>query len=129
MSAIKDGRFPIMLDKKRYLLFSLNVLDELQDKAGGYDKLNVFLSGKVLFKNLKWLLTILLNEGADENDEKLTEIQVGKLIHTGNLRSVQETVFKAFSIGSCGSEQQSDMDEELTDCGEDDEKNIPSGQE
>ena len=39
MSAIKDGRLPIVLDKERHLLFSLNVIDEMQDKFGGFDKL------------------------------------------------------------------------------------------
>ena len=46
MSAIKDGRFPIMLDKERHLLFSLNAIDEMQDKFGGFDRLDTVLSGK-----------------------------------------------------------------------------------
>ena len=66
MSAIKDGRFPITLDKERHLLFSLNVIDEMQDKFGGFDKLDKALSGKDSVKNLRWLLTLLLNEGADD---------------------------------------------------------------
>ena len=40
MSAIKDGRYPVNIGgKERHLLFSLNALDEIQDKFGGYDKL------------------------------------------------------------------------------------------
>ena len=66
MSAIKDGRFPITLDKERHLLFSLNVIDEMQDKFGGFDKLDKALSGKDSVKNLRWLLTLLLNEGAED---------------------------------------------------------------
>ena len=62
MSAIKDGRFPIMLDKERHLLFSLNAIDEMQDKFGGFDRLDTVLSGKDSIKNLRWLLTVLLNE-------------------------------------------------------------------
>lgn len=46
MSAIKDGRFPITLDKERHLLFSLNAIDEMQDKFGGFDRLDKVLSGK-----------------------------------------------------------------------------------
>ena len=65
MSAIKDGRLPIVLDKERHLLFSLNVIDEMQDKFGGFDKLAEMLIGKDGIKNLRWLLTLLLNEGAD----------------------------------------------------------------
>ena len=51
MSAIKDGRFPIMLDKERHLLFSLNAIDEMQDKFGGFDRLDKVLSGKDSIKN------------------------------------------------------------------------------
>lgn len=43
MSAIKDGRFPIMLDKERHLLFSLNAIDEMQDKFGGFDRLDTYI--------------------------------------------------------------------------------------
>lgn len=105
MSAIKDGRFPITLDKERHLLFSLNVIDEMQDKFGGFDKLDKALSGKDSVKNLRWLLTLLLNEGAEDGDEELTEKQVGKLIHTGNLNEVKSSIFKAFSLGNNGTEE------------------------
>ena len=69
MSAIKDGRFPIVLDKERHLLFSLNAIDEMQDKFGGFDRLDTVLSGKDSIKNLRWLLTVLLNEGAEDDEE------------------------------------------------------------
>lgn len=126
MSAIKDGRLPITLDKERHLLFSLNVLDELQDKAGGYDKLDVFLSGKDLFKNLRWLLTLLINEGADEKEEPLSEKQVGKLIHSGNFVEMQNAIYKAFAKGSNGDDQTEEHIEDSDE--EDDEKNSQSGQ-
>ena len=73
MSAIKDGRLPIVLDKERHLLFSLNVLDEMQDRFGGFDTLAEVLSGKEGIKNLRWLLTLLLNEGAGDDEDPLTE--------------------------------------------------------
>ena len=66
MSAIKDGRLPIVLDKERHLLFSLNVIDEMQDKFGSFDRLDEVLKGKDSIKNLRWLLTLLINEGADD---------------------------------------------------------------
>ena len=102
MSAIKDGRFPIVLDKERHLLFSLNAIDEMQDKFGGFDRLDTVLSGKDSIKNLRWLLTVLLNEGAEDDEEPLTEKQVGKLIHTGNFAEVKTAIFKAFSMGNNG---------------------------
>lgn len=41
MGALKSGAFPVELNGKEYgLLFSLNALDEVQEKLGGYDKLS-----------------------------------------------------------------------------------------
>ena len=131
MSAIKDGRFPITLDKERHLLFSLNVIDEMQDKFGGFDRLDTALSGKDSIKNLRWLLTLLLNEGAEDGEE-LTEKQVGKLIHTGNFLEVKSSIFKAFSMGNNGTaEPPARDDEEEEDDREDNEngKNAAAGKE
>ncbi len=43
----------------------------MQDKFGGFDRLDKVLSGKDSIKNLRWLLTVLLNEGADEAKRSL----------------------------------------------------------
>jgi len=105
VSALKDGRYEIELDKKRYLLFDLNVIDELNEKYGGYDKLGEVLDAVKnphYIKDLKWILTLLINEGAEENDPELTERQVGKLINTGNMDTALTSVFAAFSIGITG---------------------------
>lgn len=112
MSAIKDGRFPIALDKERHLLFSLNVIDELQDKFGGFDQLDNVLQGKDSIKNLRWLLTLLLNEGAGDGENPLTEKEVGRMIHVCNLSEVKTAVFKAFSYGNNGGEGPEEQDEE-----------------
>lgn len=128
MSAIKDGRFPIVLDKERHLLFSLNAIDEMQDKFGGFDRLDTVLSGKDSIKNLRWLLTVLLNEGAGEGEDPLTEKQVGKLIHTGNFAEVKDAIFKAFSMGNTGSIEPPERDEEDEE-EEDIEKNATAGKE
>ena len=127
MSAIKDGRFPIVLDKERHLLFSLNAIDEMQDKFGGFDRLDTVLSGKDSIKNLRWLLTVLLNEGAEDDEEPLTEKQVGKLIHTGNFAEVKTAIFKAFSMGNNGTPEPPEQDGE--DDEEDNEKNMTAGKE
>ncbi|MDL2206495.1 hypothetical protein LJC33_06235 [Eubacteriales bacterium OttesenSCG-928-N13] len=129
MSAIKDGRYPITLDKERYLLFSLNAIDEMQDKFGGFDKLDEMLSGKDSIKNLRWLLTVLLNEGAEEGEAELTEKEVGRLIHTGNFLEVKNSIFKAFSMGNSGTPEPPERDEEDDDYEEDDEKNVTAGKE
>ena len=108
MSALKDGGYTVTLKGKEYrLLFTLNALDEIQGKFGGYDKLNeVFNQNNPDWvKDTKWLLTLLLNEGLleeDENAELLTETQVGRMIHTGNLQEVQNAIFKSFYRGTAG---------------------------
>lgn len=127
MSAIKDGRFPIELDKERHLLFSLNAIDEMQDRFGGFDRLDEVLAGKESIKNLRWLLTLLLNEGKDDSDAELTEKEVGRMIHTGNFNEVKSAIFKAFSLGNSGTTEPSapapDDDEEDDDEG----KNAAAG--
>lgn len=83
MSAMNDGGYTVELKGKKYrLLFTLNALEELQDKCGGYDKLpEVFnQNNKDWVKDTKWLLTMLINEGLleeDENAELLSEDKVG----------------------------------------------------
>lgn len=129
MSAIKDGRFPIKLDKIRYLLFSLNVMDELQDKMGDFTLLDEFLSGKDQLKNLRWILTLLINEGADEGEEPLTERKVGKLIHTGNFVELHDAIFESFSIGTTGGNKSGEGEEDGISADGDDEKNAESGRE
>ena len=130
MSAIKDGRFPIVLDKERHLLFSLNAIDEMQDKFGGFDRLDTVLSGKDSIKNLRWLLTVLLNEGAEDDEEPLPEKQVGKLIHTGNFAEVKTAIFKAFSMGNNGTPEPPEPPEQDGEDDEEDiEKNMTAGKE
>lgn len=129
MSAIKDGRFPITLDKERHLLFSLNAIDEMQDKFGGFDRLDEVLSGKDSIKNLRWLLTVLLNEGAEEGEAELTEKEVGRMIHTGNFLEVKSSIFKAFSMGNNGTPEPPERGaDEEDDEEEDDRKNAEAGE-
>lgn len=102
----------IMLDKERHALFSLNVMDEMQDKFGGFDKLSEIVRGPDMVKNVRWLLTRLLNEGADEGEPELTEKQVGKLVHAGNLNYIIESIFKAFNVGTAGNETPTEAEDE-----------------
>ena len=130
MSAIKDGRLPIVLDKERHLLFSLNVIDEMQDKFGGFDRLDEVLKGKDSIKNLRWLLTLLLNEGADDGEAELTEKDVGRMIHTGNFGEVKTAIFKAFSIGNSGTAEPPADEDDGEDGDEGEEgKNAQAGKE
>lgn len=129
MSAIKDGRLPIVLDKERHLLFSLNVIDEMQDKFGSFDRLDEVLKGKDSIKNLRWLLTLLINEGADGGEEQLTEKEVGRMIHTGNFNEVKTAIFRAFAIGNSGTAepQAEEEDEDEAEYAEEERKNADAG--
>lgn len=128
MSAIKDGRLVINLDKERHLLFSLNALDEVQDRFGGIDKLGDAMAGNGAIKNIRWLLTLLLNEGSEDTEEELTEKQVGRMIHTGNFLEIQQAIFKAFSLGNSGVAEATNADQEEEEEEENTEKNSQSGQ-
>ncbi len=105
MSAIKDGRYPIMLDKERHLLISLNVIDAIQDKFGSYTEIDKHLKGKDMIKNLRWLLTLAINEGKSEAEEDLTEMQIGRMIHTGNMGEITSAIYKAFGLAVNGDRQ------------------------
>ncbi len=130
MSAIKDGRYPVELNGKEYhLLFSLNALDAVQDKFGGYDKLDIVFDkdSPTMIKDLKWLLTTLINEGMADGEQELTEQQVGRLIHVGNMAAVQSAIYAAFAYGANGGEKTEEADKE--EDGEENEGNAESAQE
>lgn len=123
-SSFKDGKIAIMLDKERHLLFSLNALDEMQERFGNIEELPNIMQGNDKFRNIRTLLTILLNEGAADGEEPLTEKQVGRLIHTGNFTEVQNSIMKAFIKGTNGDESQTGDDSAAAQ-----EKNLTSEQD
>lgn len=124
MSAIKDGGSTVTLKGKEYrLLFTLNALDELQTKFGGYDKLGEIFNkdNPDWVKDTKWLFTLLINEGLLEEDEKaqlMTETQVGRLIHLGNLKDIQQAIFASFAVAMAGDGESSGNDGENEEAGE-----------
>ena len=137
MSTFKDGRYPVELDKERHLLVSLNALDEMQDKFGGLGKLDEALTGPQGMKNLKWMLALLINEGAAEDEEPVTEKMIGKLVHAGNLGYVQDCVFRAIAQGQKGvpeldADDLEDLEDDSAEDGADDDAlpgNAAAGQE
>jgi len=124
MSAIKDGRLPIVLDKERHLLISLNVIDEIQTKFGSFNRIDELIAGQDGIKSLRWLLTIMLNEGKEDDEPDLTEKEVGKMIHTGNMGEVKNSIYRAFGLAIQGKEEM-DKSEENTDDEEQSPNEIP----
>lgn len=96
--SIKERGFSRRAERQRiWFTFSLNALDEVQEKFGGYDKLSEVFNkdNPNLFKDTRWLLTLLINEALlaeDENAQLLEEKRVGRLIHAGNLQEVQNAI-------------------------------------
>ena len=100
---MKSGAYPITLNGEEYgLLFSLNALDEMQERFGGYDKLHEVFNqnNKDWVKDTRWLFTLLINEARlaeNENAETLSEQKVGRLINAG--------IFAAFAAGTTGEKE------------------------
>ena len=109
-----------MLKGKEYhLLFSLNALDEMQDRFGGYDKLDKAFeqNNPNMIKDLRWLLTLIINEGMEEDEQPLTEKRVGKLIHIGNLKQIKDAMFSAFAYSVNGGEKPEEPNEQTKETG------------
>lgn len=133
MSNIKSGIYEINLRGRRYgLLFSLNVLDAVQDKYGTIDQLAEIFNpenNKDWLKDTKWLLALLVNEGANleeflgvENPVgHITEQELGLLVDLQNFREVQNAIFAAFARGTKDDQAVALTDEETET--EDDEGN------
>ena len=92
-------------------MFSLNAMDEVQEHFGSLDNLPEKLKGKDMVKNVRWLMTLLLNEGKDNDEEDLTEKQVGRLVHAGNIQGVMSSIYSAFTMGTKGIDQLLDQDD------------------
>lgn len=128
MSAIKNGVYTVELNGKEYgLLFSLNALDALQDRFGGYDKLaEAFNTDNPNWvKDTKWLFALLLNEAIyaeDENATPLTEQQVGRMVHLGNMKEIQQAIYASFALGTSGGSESGENGEETAEETEEGEK-------
>jgi len=107
MSDLKPTGTKLKLGSKEYgLRFTLNAIDDIQEHFDIVisDLSELFKDPKKQIKNLRYLLTLLINENIDcENDEKgennphLDERFVGRQIDTTNIKDVIGTVYKTFS--------------------------------
>ena len=107
MSDLRPTGEKLKLGDKEYgLRFTLNAIDDIQEhfdiEISNLSEL--FKEPKKQIKNLRYLLTLLINENIDcENDENgenlphLDERFVGRQIDTTIMRDIIGTVYKAFS--------------------------------
>ena len=110
MRALKPAGEKITLGGNEYgLRFTLNAIDDIQEhfNIGISEMGKLFDDERGRVKNLRYLLTVLINENIDcENDEngeqrpRIDERYVGRQIHTGNMFDVMGSVYKAFKTHS-----------------------------
>lgn len=93
-SDIKQKGIAITLDKERHIVYDLNSFCELEDKYGSIDKALDGLSKNPKIKDIRYILYL----GLENEDEALTEKQVGSMVTLSNLNDVMDTVTKAISI-------------------------------
>ena len=107
--SIKERGFSRRAERQRiwFTFFAERIRRSTGKVLGGYDKLSEVFNkdNPNLFKDTRWLLTLLINEALlaeDENAQLLEEKRVGRLIHAGNLQEVQNAIFKSFYRGTAG---------------------------
>lgn len=113
MSDLQPKKPTIQLGEKEYpLLFSLNVIDEIQDHfdISISQLLEILNDERKAIKSIRYILTLLINEGLadDESGETVDEQFVGRKITPQNTGTLITSILSAFS----GSVPQSE-DEEI----------------
>ncbi len=109
----------LILNGKKYdLRFTINAIDDIQEyfdiPIGELEKL--FSDPKKQMKNIRYLLTLLINEGIDckndETGEKIPHLEerfIGRCITVKNMGEVTNAIMGSFSSGNT---EESEEDEE-----------------
>ena len=119
MSDLRPKPQVVKLEDKEYpMQFTLNVIDDIQDHfdIAIEDLEKLFNNKKKVMGNLRYILTLLINEGldceADETGERKPHVDerfIGRKIKPDNMNEVISGIYKAFSASKPKSE---DEDEE-----------------
>lgn len=96
--------------QKRYLLFTINAIDEIQEKCNAplFDVIKRVADaagGKTdreTIQNFRTLVTVLLNDGEEgkleEDRNILTENEVGRLLTIKNYSTIAVAVLRAYGV-------------------------------
>lgn len=112
MSDLRPKPYKIALGGQEFgLLFSLNSIDEIQDHFDiPISKLyDLFQDERTIFKNLRYLLTVLINEAIDDEENgrpHVDEKWVGRKITTTNFKKLTNAILHAFAEGSPKSDEE-----------------------
>ncbi len=117
MSDLKPKGKKINLGGKEYgLKFTLNAIDDIQDHfdIAIEDLGKLFSDSKTRIKNLRYLLTLLINEDIDcvkdETGEGIAHVDerfVGRHIDAQNMQSMVTAIMKSFTAGTPESDEES----------------------
>lgn len=107
MSDLQPKGTGVKLGEREYqLLFTLNAIDDIQSHfdIDISDIGELFQESKKSIPTLRYILTVLINEGIDAHNDvseekwaKLDERYVGRQINSQNMREFMTAVFKSFS--------------------------------
>lgn len=106
MSDLRPKPHKINLGGEEFgLLFSINAIDEIQDHFDiSISQLSDLLKDqRTIFKNLKIILTVLINEAIDDEEAGRAHVEerwVGRKITANNLKALTTDILLAFSDGS-----------------------------
>lgn len=98
---ILDLKVPIKLDRLRHLKIDFNALATIE-KAGGRSIITPESWQQMGIKDVRTMLRASLQH----EDPALTDQQVGRLIHTGNMKTVVEKMGEAWKLAFNGPEGQ-----------------------
>lgn len=117
MSDLKPKGKKINLGGKEYgLRFTLNAIDDIQDhfNIAIEDLGKLFSDSKTRIKNLRYLLTLLINEDIDcvkdETGEEIAHVDerfVGRHIDAQNMQSMMMAIMNSFTAGTPTSDEES----------------------
>lgn len=105
MSDLRPKPPEIEIGGKKYgLLFNLNAIDEIQDRFDlPISQISDLMDDeRKVFKILKSLLTILINEAIDDSESGAPHVDekfVGRKITVADISAMKDQVFMAFSQG------------------------------
>lgn len=123
MSDLRPKGSKIKLGEKEYgMLFSLNAIDDIQDHFNiSISELgDLFQDEKKQIKNLRYIITVLLNEYIDfQNDENggnaelLDERYVGRHVNGSNIGDLIAAIYGSFSDGAIETDEADETDPNL----------------
>jgi len=119
MSDLKPKGVKIVLNGKEYgLRFTLNAIDDIQDRFNvPISNLgDLFQDDKNKIRNLRYLLTVLINEDIDcrkdETGEEIPHVDerfVGRHINAMNMPVMMNSIMKSFTAGTPEPDENDDI--------------------